>query len=99
MAKRRVNPPLQVELVNELKKDPLFNKSFYDVYYVLDQLRTRTGGGRDFFDEFSSNEPIGHTLAKLFDIREQIGSGIPVTIDTTGFTIDTTEQTTDMTEV
>lgn len=30
-------------------------------------------------------------------IIQRLGSGIPVTIDTTGFTIDTTEQTTDMT--
>ena len=56
------------------------------------------GGGADFVDDNQSD--IRNTsLAKLFDIRQQIGSGKPVTIDTTGFTIDTTEQTTDKTEV
>jgi len=39
------------------------------------------------------------TLSRLFDIRKQIGSGKPVTIDITGFTIDTKEQTTDKVEV
>lgn len=37
--------------------------------------------------------------SKLFSIQQQIGSGLSLTIDTTGFTVDTTKQFTDQTEV
>jgi len=42
---------------------------------------------------------IGSLNAQVLRLQAQIGSGIPVTIDTAGFTVDTTRQTTDMTEV
>jgi hypothetical protein len=37
--------------------------------------------------------------ARLHELQKQIGSGLPLTIDTTGFTIDNTFQTIDQTEV
>ncbi len=37
--------------------------------------------------------------AQLFNVQSQIGSGLTLTIDTTGFTVDTTKQFTDQTEV
>lgn len=37
--------------------------------------------------------------AQVLRLQAQIGSGQPLTIDTTGFTVDTTKQTTDRTEV
>jgi len=37
--------------------------------------------------------------SKIFSIQQQIGSGLALTIDTTGFTVDTTKQFTDQTEV
>ena len=37
--------------------------------------------------------------AQLFNVQSQIGSGLALTIDTTGFTVDTTKQFTDQTEV
>jgi hypothetical protein len=42
---------------------------------------------------------IGSLNAQLLRLREQVGSGVPITIDTTGFTIDNTQQTIDQTEV
>ena len=99
MAFRRVNPPKQVVLPIEISSNPQLKKAFDDAYFIMFQLWEKTGGGGDFLADLNSNEPINHTLAKLFDIRQQIGSGIPVTIDTTGFTVDTIEQTTDKTEV
>ena len=42
---------------------------------------------------------IGSLNSQVLRLKAQVGSGIPVTIDTTGFTIDNTQQTTDMTEV
>ena len=95
----RVNPPKQVVLPPEVSSNPQLKKAFDDAYFILFQLWKRTGGGGDIVDSNESNIPQKITLSKLFDIRKQIGSGKPVTIDTTGFTIDTTEQTTDKTEV
>lgn len=95
----RVNPPKQVVLPVEIQQNPSLKKAFDDAYFIMFQLWKRTGGGDDWIDSNQSDIGFSHTLSKLFDIRRQIGSGKPVTIDTTGFTIDTTEQTTDKTEV
>lgn len=47
-----------------------------------------------------ATEEINGTLAsKLLTLQMQVGSGIPLTIDTTGFTVDTTKQFTEQTEV
>lgn len=93
----RVNPPEHLR-VPDIKEVGLF-RFLSDLKYIVFQLWKRTGAGEDLIDEaITSNNEIG-TRAQLFDIRKQIGSGKPVTIDTTGFTIDTTEQTTDKTEV
>jgi len=94
----RVNPPTQVRLPPEIEDNPQLKKAFDDAYYIMFQMWKRSGGGSDLAADNQSD--IRNTpLSKLFDIRQQIGSGKPVTIDTTGFTIDTTEQTTDKTEV
>ena len=99
MAGNRVNPPKQVVLPPEVQNNPQLKKAFDDAYFILFQLWKRTGAGDDIVDSTESNTTQKITLSKLFDIRKQLGSGKPVTIDTTGFTIDTTEQTTDKTEV
>ena len=95
----RVNPPKQVVLPPEVQSNPQLKKAFDDAYYIMFQLWKRSGAGDDWVDDNQTNITKGVTLSKLFDIRQQIGSDKPVTIDTTGFTIDTTEQTTDKTEV
>ena len=94
----RVNPPKQLTLPPEVASDIKLKKAFDDRDYILFQMWKRLGGGADLVDDNQTNIQ-NTTLSKLFDIRQQIGSGKPVTIDTTGFTIDTDEQTIDMTEV
>tara|TARA_R110001606_G_scaffold21025_1_gene74623 strand:- start:83 stop:382 length:300 start_codon:yes stop_codon:yes gene_type:complete len=99
MGYNRVNPPKQVKLPPEVEANPQLRKAFDDAYFIMFQMWKRMGGGADWIDSNSTSMPRSVTLSSLFDIRKQIGSGKPVTIDTTGFTIDTTEQTTDKTEV
>ena len=93
----RVNPPEQLKLP-EIKEVGLI-RFLHDLKFIVFQLWKRTGAGGDWVEDNQSDIGYSHTLSKLFDIRQQIGSGKPVTIDTTGFTIDTTEQTTDKSEV
>jgi hypothetical protein len=94
----RINPPKQVVLPVEVQKNLPLKKAFDDAYFIMFQMWQRMGGGADWIDDNQTN--INDIkLSELFDIRKQIGSGKPVTIDTTGFTIDATEQTTDKTEV
>lgn len=63
-----------------------------------------------FFEELTDNSNtntqdieddsgIGALNALVLRLQDQVGSGKPLTIDTTGFTIDTTFQFTDQTEV
>ncbi len=99
MAFNRVNPPKQLQLPPEVANDIQLKKSFDDRDYILFQMWKRLGGGDDLVSDNESNSNETVTLSKLFDIRQQIGSNKPVTIDTDGFTIDTDEQTIDMTEV
>jgi len=94
----RINPPTQVRLPPEIESNPQLKKAFDDAYFIMFQMWKRLGGGADWVDD-NQSDMRNTSLARLFDIRQQIGSGKPVTIDTTGFTIDTTEQTTDKTEV
>ncbi len=94
----RVNPPPNLRRPKKIQGDPELEAYFRDMETIIFQLWRRTGGGTDLVDEAVTNFNINFSSA-IFDIREQIGSGIPVTIDTTGFTVDTTEQTTDKTEV
>jgi len=64
---------------------------------IILQLKQRTGGDTDLIDQAATNFNIS-LVSDIFDIRQQIGSGINTSIDTTGFTVDTTLQTTDQTE-
>lgn len=92
-----VNPPPQIVLPEEFKKDLNVANYFEQLDRVLLQLWTRTGGATDKIENSESSFDINLT-PQIFAIRERIGSGITVTIDTTGFTVDTTDQTTDKTE-
>lgn len=57
----------------------------------------RSGGGTDLVASGVLNFNI-NLASDIQQINKRLGSGIPVTIDSTGFTIDTTFQTTDNTE-
>ena len=93
----KVNPPPQIVLPEEFKNNLAVANYFEQLDRVLLQLWTRTGGSTDKIENAESSFDINLT-PQLFAIRQQIGSGIRVTIDTTGFTVDTTDQTTDKTE-
>lgn len=93
----RVNPPEQLK-VPPIKDSGLFG-FLNNLKFIVFQLWKRTGAGDDLVDQAITDTGQAVSRAEIFDIRKQIGSGKPVTIDTTGFTIDTTEQTTDKTEV
>lgn len=97
MANTPVNPPPQPRYPEEISKNRALRTFFDHIFRIILQLWKRTGGAEDAVNEAATNFAPNLSSA-IFDIREQIGSGIPVTIDTTGFTVDTTEQTTDMTE-
>ena len=94
----RVNPPKTLKLPESVSKNADLKKAFDDRDFIAFQLWKRSGAGDDYVDSNQTNSQRVNT-SLLFDIRQQIGSGMLVTIDTTGFTIDTTEQTTDKTEV
>jgi hypothetical protein len=49
-------------------------------------------------EDIEDDSGIGSLNAILLRIQDQVGSGKPLTIDTTGFTIDTTLQSIDQTE-
>lgn len=97
MADTPVNPPPQPKYPPEVQNSRGLRIFFDQIMRIILQLWKRTGGAEDAVNQVSTNfQP--NLSSQIFDIREQIGSGVPVTIDTTGFTVDTTEQTTDMTE-
>ena len=63
------------------------------------QLWQRTGGGTDVIEEAQVTSSSGiATQSQLNAIRDQIGSGDPLTSDETGFTVDSTLLSVDMTE-
>ena len=88
--------PFVIRIPLKLINDPELSAYFNYLDRFLHDIWVRTGAGTDSVSESLSG--FTTTLnSEIFDIRQQIGSGIPVTIDTTGFTVDTTEQTTDLT--
>ena len=95
----KANPPPHQRLPQSILDQPDLAKALEKMTFDMFLLWQKLGGGADFIGDNQTNSNNQVTRSLLFDIRQQIGSGKPVTIDTTGFTIDTTEQTTDMTEV
>lgn len=96
----KANPPPHQRLPQSIIDQPDLARTLEQIKFDMFLLWQKLGGGADFIGENETNINNNHiTRSLLFDIRKQIGSGKPVTIDTTGFTIDTTEQTIDMTEV
>jgi len=70
--------------------------------FTLRALRffeTLTDNTNQSSQDIEDETGIGSLNAQVLRLQAQIGSGQPVTIDTTGFTVDTTKQTIDMTEV
>ena len=65
----------------------------------LEQTSTAVNATTAETAELNDETGIGSLNAQLLRLRAQVGSGVPISIDTTGFTIDNTQQTIDATEV
>lgn len=93
----RVNPPKQLVLPQKIAQDPELKKAFDDRDFILFQLWKRVGGGEDLVDD-SLEQVITALGAQLKILKEQVGSGEPLTIDTTSWTVDSTNFYADETE-
>lgn len=90
--------PYVIKIPQAFLSDPEVARWFeYDNRWKHD-MWIRSGGGSDAVEE---GESVFNTnlSGSLFALQRRVGSGVAVTIDTSGFTVDTTEQTTDMTEM
>ena len=92
-----VNPPPQPKLPKSFAKDREIRIWSEQIGRILLQLWTRTGGATDIISDAESDFSA-FNVAALFDLNKRIGSGMNLTIDTSGFTVDISEQTTDQTE-
>lgn len=93
-----VNPPPQIFLPKGLSDLGIDVVNYFQQQARFDlQLWTRVGGPVDIVNQAATNFNI-NLVSSIFDIRQQIGSEIAITIDASGFTVDTSEQTTDQTE-
>jgi hypothetical protein len=93
MANERVNPPPQLRMPKAWSLDPSIRPYQSNVENILFQLWLNSK--QAIADNAVS--PIQSSMA--LNALKRLGSGISVTIDTTGFTVDTTKFTTDMTEM
>jgi hypothetical protein len=92
----KVNPPTQLTLPPEVAQNPSLKKAFDDRDFIAFQLWKRSGGSSDLVSDLRESETLSDE-AELADIRKIIGSGIPFTMDSTGWTMDTTLLTMDKT--
>jgi hypothetical protein len=93
-----VNPPPQLRIPDEFASNREQFAFFRQINTILFQLWNRTGGSSDEISNQANTFNV-NLASQVAQLNERIGSGIPVTIDTTGFTVDTTKQTTDKTEM
>lgn len=98
-----VNPPPQQNLPAKLLDDPELRPFFLYQQEYLFKLWLRTGGGEDFISNIdnrviSIEAQGGSTHALFAKLQQEIGSGMFLTCDDTGFTCDSTEFTCDMDE-
>ena len=85
----RVNPPKQLVLPPKIAQDPELKKAFDDRDFILFQLWKRTGAGEDLVDD-SLEQVITALGAQLKELQDQVGSGEPLTVDSTSWSVDTT---------
>ena len=94
MATIKVNPPPLLKRPPKFFTEAEEKAYFQGIETILFQLWNRTGGNNDKIEDTANLISNGNT-SQLLDIQKRLGSGVPFTIDTTGFTIDTTLITTD----
>jgi len=93
----RVNPPKQLVLPPSIASNVELKKAFDDRDFILFQLWKRSGAGEDIIDQ-AQDQVITALGAQLKKLQDQVGSGEPLTVDTTSWTVDTTKFWADETE-
>ena len=81
------------------RREEFFNDDGTFTLRALRFFEDLTTNTNTVVQDVEDDSGIGSLNAIVRKLQAQVGSGIPVTIDTTGFTVDTTKQTTDKTEV
>ena len=90
MAIDRVLVQRRLEKILEANGDP--------THRFMRFLEELTSNLNDNSQELDDATGIVLLAGKINRIQQQVGSGIPLTVDTTGFTVDTDFQFTDQTE-
>jgi len=92
----KANPPPNIPIPDKFLRDPDTRDYFESRDFIQFQIWKKIGGGDDLVEE--SNQFVTKSQAQINQIREQIGSGDPLTWDETGFSWDSTKQSFDQTE-
>ena len=89
---------MAVPIIPPRRREEFFNEDGTFTLRALRFFEDLTGFTNDNTEAIDDDSGIGSLNAIIVGLQKQVGSGKPVTIDTTGFTIDTTLQTIDTTE-
>ena len=81
------------------RREEFFNEDGTFTLRALRFFEDLTGNTNGNTQDIEDDSGIGALNAIVLRLQARVGSGKPLTIDTTGFTVDTTFQTTDQTEV
>lgn len=90
---------MAVPIIPPRRREEFFNEDGTFTLRALRFFEDLTTTSNTNTSDIEDDSGIGALNAILLRIQDQVGSGKPITIDTTGFTVDTTFQFTDQTEV
>ena len=89
---------MAVPIIPPRRREEFFNEDGTFTLRALRFFEDLTGFTNDNTQDIDDDSGIGSLNAIVVGIQKQVGSGKPVTVDTTGFTVDTTFQFADETE-
>ena len=96
----KVIVPRRFEDWFELKRSGISNEERLEfTLRALKFFEEMTSSTNDVVQAVDDTDSFASSNAQLFNIQRQIGSGLALTIDTSGFTVDTSKQFTDQSEV
>ena len=90
---------MATKIIVPRRREEWFNKDGNFTHQAFRFFEELTELTNDSSQDIDDDNGIVDVKARLIELSKTVGSGIPLTIDTTGFTIDTTFQFTDQTEV
>lgn len=90
---------MAVPIIPPRRREEFFNEDGTFTLRALRFFEELTSTSNTNTQDIEDDSGIGALNALVLRLQEQVGSGKPITIDTTGFTVDTTLQFTDQTEV